>query len=667
VAAAAALAAAAAAAAARADSPAAPLVVLDVPFVAQTEATCGGAAAAMLLRYWGVADVQAEDFAPLIDARREGIPAGPLAEAIAARGLEVRVARAGPADLAAEIASGRPVLALVDSGGGRRHWVVVIAFAAGRVLVNDPAAGPYRLWAESAFRRSWSATNGLALLAAPSQLRPAPPRPAAPPAAPAASASGCDALVDDAVRIAGAEPAAAARALAAAAALCPADARPRREIGALHFRQERWREAADAAQAATRLDPGDTEAWRLLAASRFLADEPRDALAAWNRVGEPRLDTLRLDGLARTRHDVATGVAGLPARGVLTPESVAHAERRLAELPSASSARLAYRPRPRGWADVVASVAEPGLVAAPAALAVGLAADVAQREARLRVHSPTRRGERLELGGRFLEGSPALWAQLETPRLLGLPGVVSLSALGESQSYDFGAGPFSESRRRGAVDWADWPTATWRLGVGIALDRFQGGRACPSARVFAERRFADDHVALLGDLAGWRPLGSSRSFGEGGVGLAARSSTRARLAVTARLDARRASAAAPLALWPGAGTGTGRPLLLRASPLRGDGAIDGEAFGRGLVHATVEAEVRVIRFGPAALGAATFADWARAWDRPGAPGAGPDVFAIGGGLRLWLGGPGALRLDAAHRPGGRGVVVSAGWLAAWPR
>ena len=39
------------------------LSVPDVPFVAQSEALCGGAALAMVLRYWGTTGVQAEDFA----------------------------------------------------------------------------------------------------------------------------------------------------------------------------------------------------------------------------------------------------------------------------------------------------------------------------------------------------------------------------------------------------------------------------------------------------------------------------------------------------------------------------------------------------------------------------------------------------------------------------
>ena len=46
---------------------------LDVPYVAQSEALCGGAASAMVLRYWGARGVSAEEFVSLLNARRDGI------------------------------------------------------------------------------------------------------------------------------------------------------------------------------------------------------------------------------------------------------------------------------------------------------------------------------------------------------------------------------------------------------------------------------------------------------------------------------------------------------------------------------------------------------------------------------------------------------------------
>jgi hypothetical protein len=42
--------------------------VLDVPFIAQSESLCGGAAAAMVLRYWGERGLTAESFSHLVDA-----------------------------------------------------------------------------------------------------------------------------------------------------------------------------------------------------------------------------------------------------------------------------------------------------------------------------------------------------------------------------------------------------------------------------------------------------------------------------------------------------------------------------------------------------------------------------------------------------------------------
>ncbi len=43
------------------------LHLLDVPYLPQSEALCGGAAVAMVMRYWGAANVYAETFAGLVD------------------------------------------------------------------------------------------------------------------------------------------------------------------------------------------------------------------------------------------------------------------------------------------------------------------------------------------------------------------------------------------------------------------------------------------------------------------------------------------------------------------------------------------------------------------------------------------------------------------------
>ena len=50
-----------------------PLAILDVPFISQSEALCGGAAVAMIMRYWGARGLDAESFAHLVDRSAAGI------------------------------------------------------------------------------------------------------------------------------------------------------------------------------------------------------------------------------------------------------------------------------------------------------------------------------------------------------------------------------------------------------------------------------------------------------------------------------------------------------------------------------------------------------------------------------------------------------------------
>ena len=57
---------------------------LDVPYVAQSEALCGGAASAMVLRYWGARGIDAEQFAGALNSSRDGIETGALVDAIVA-------------------------------------------------------------------------------------------------------------------------------------------------------------------------------------------------------------------------------------------------------------------------------------------------------------------------------------------------------------------------------------------------------------------------------------------------------------------------------------------------------------------------------------------------------------------------------------------------------
>src|SRR4029453_15524838 len=65
-------------------------VRLDVPYLPQTEDMCGGAAVAMLFRYWGDAHADIEQFAALLDKRAGGIAEQVLVDAVERRGWQTR-------------------------------------------------------------------------------------------------------------------------------------------------------------------------------------------------------------------------------------------------------------------------------------------------------------------------------------------------------------------------------------------------------------------------------------------------------------------------------------------------------------------------------------------------------------------------------------------------
>jgi hypothetical protein len=643
--------------------------VLDVPFLAQGEDLCGGAAVAMVMRYWGAADVQAEDFAPLVEPARAGITTGALVRAVDERGWRALPFRASVETVRGHLARGRPVVALIRVAGGRHHYVVLVAWSGGRVLLHDPALGPFRVWTERDLLTAWQPTETWALLVLPeAPARAAVPRPA-PDAAPPPAAA-CTPLVSAAVEAArqGDWDEAGSR-LEAAVALCPGDARPVRELAGVRFQQQRWKEAASYAERAAAADPRDDFTWRLLGTSRFLAGDPDGALVAWNRVGEPGLDRVHVDGLERTRAEVLKAVLDLPPRAVLTRDAVIRARRRLGELPAVSSWRLGVEPLGGGRADLRAAVVErPVLEPVRAWLGRSVVDAVTGREVRVVAASLIGGGEALGGGVRWWSGRPGFWITASEPGAFGLPGITTVAALLDDQRYATPEAGVRERRRRVALSAADWTSASLRLGLTVAFDQFERRTrsAYASLAVSAERRAAGERMAIFGEGACWR--GAAPPFATVGLRAAFRSAVEPRRLVahaTAGIEA--ASGQAPFAVWQGAGTGTGRPFLLRGHPLMRDRSIAGDAFGRTLIHGTVELEAKGRRLGPLAIGGAAFVDVARARSRLTGPGWGRGLADAGLGLRLRAPGMGpAVRIDAATPIGSSRWRVSAAWVGRWP-
>src|SRR3954454_11522585 len=92
-------------------------LAIDVPYLPQTDALCGGAAAAMVFRYWGDAHADAQSFAPLVDRDAGGIANGVLTQAIQARGWRTSGVAGSLDALRTSINDHRPVIVLLPDRG----------------------------------------------------------------------------------------------------------------------------------------------------------------------------------------------------------------------------------------------------------------------------------------------------------------------------------------------------------------------------------------------------------------------------------------------------------------------------------------------------------------------------------------------------------------------
>lgn len=648
-----------------------PLAVPDVPYLPQTASLCGGASLAMVLRYWGAVGIQPEDFAAALSAPGRGITTGTLRQLAEDRGYRALAFRGEPAEAASQLERGRPLIALAGARAGG-HYVVLLAWANERVLLHDPALGPFRVIPEAEWLRRWNASGRWTLLVLPDPRREAARRH---PGEAVAGEDACAALTRPAVETADrGDLASAMRDLAAAAVACPGSSAPLREMAGLELRRENWAGAADLAERALARDRNDALSWRLLGTSRFLAGEQEEALGAWNQVGEPRLDLVRIGGLARTPFRTVYDYLEEEPDEVLTPRSLRRAQRRVTALPALDGSRVSYRPLPGGRARLEVDVVErPTIDPLPSLLLESAIRAVTDHGAVVSLANLTATGDAGRAFWRWQPNRPQVSVAASAPRALGLPGIVTVEALWDEQSYRVpaegsGGTLVRERRKRAALTLEDWSQADSKVGVTVAFDEWngRGGSLSISGRV--DQRLAGDRVSIGGGLAGWAPR-SGPPFGAASLRLAARSRATAGERPVLRLDLsyEAASARAPLALWPGAGTGLGRDLLLRAHPLVRDGIIDGQAFGRQVLRAGVEGEARMAFLGPVRLSAAVFVDAARVLAPLPSDSSRPTLVDVGAGLRIRI--PGrraALRADVATPWGGVRPRLSVGWQQQWP-
>jgi hypothetical protein len=712
---------------------------LDVPYLPQTDALCGGAAVAMVYRYWGDLHADVKQFASLVDRRAGGIADRALVEAITKRGWTAIRFDGSVPRLRAHIADGQPVIVLLADGRTRYHYVVVIGAEPDRIIVHDPAWGPSRSIQETEFVRLWRAANFWSLLVLPaavtgttaSGFRPTLQAPslAARGESVASHRDGrgasrarrddreyreylreeqrsprgciarrmqpdfhhglpvsgfsrtrpigantdvsCESRLGQAVAsIQALGLASADQILATVRAECPGSPGPLLELAGLRFAQRRWSEAAALARDAVTLDSTDSYAWDVLGSSLFMLDDSIRALRAWNHIGRPRVNAVRIEGLRRTRYQVIADTLHVETGDVLTAEAFERSRRILNDIPDRAAARVALRPEADGFAslDVVLHerpVRPRGAVEWAAVSARG----AVDREVRVAVPGFTGQGEIWTARWRWWEGRPALAVSFAAPRGGRLPGLWQVDGSWEAQTYWFGSVPPEprrrESRVHGSATFAGWLTGELRYGFTGGLDSWDGARRDASFGASLERRSNGDRVSLALEGTRWIPLTGDRGFSSLAMRGYFRGSPDAKgwdSRIVTGIE--RSSDAAPLALWGGAGEGRARAPLLRAHPLLIGGIIDAghrSAFGRTLTFGSVEAQRWIERPQLPRMGLAGFVDVARA-SRRFIAGSGTNV-DVGGGVRLRLPGwDGALRVDVARGLGDGRNALTFGWL-----
>jgi hypothetical protein len=640
-------------------------VLIDVPFLPQAPELCGGAALAMVMRYWGDRSVQPTDFKSLVKPSARGIETTDLSAAVTARGWQAFAgegASATRADLQRQVDQGRPVIVLIEPTPGRFHYVVVVGVTLSSVVFHDPARTSFHVAAADEFDHEWRGSLNWRLVVLPpptsGSVRSIFGESASPelsaPAVPQARTGACGALVDRGVGLADTDSDAAERVLTAASELCPASADPWLERAGLRFRASAWRETAEFAERAAERDPQNDDAWALLATSRYLGDDQRGALDAWNHIGEPIIDVVKISGARQTPQSAFHRLLELRPRALLTRSAFERAARRLGDAPTASVAHVQFDPAANGRAVVQAAIVERDPYPQhPIDFAVLGGRAIFANEVDVDLAGVAGHGEKLSVLWRWLTERPRVGVSLEMPASVPLPGIATIDAFWEEESYAVpvaGAGVAlaHDERRRVALDLDVWTSGTTRVEGGAALDRFASNNHL-ATRGAIEQHFAGDRVVARAEAEIWS-AGGGPGFWTRDLSVAWRSTPdQSQPFVLVIVGDSAASAGAPRALWMGAGTGQGRPILLRAHPLLDHDVIASSMFGRRVAFQNVEYQHPLRRISTGSIAWAVFVDTANVWNGLGGLETSPFQMDAGAGLRFRL--PedtGSVRLDFAR-------------------
>jgi hypothetical protein len=612
----------------------------------------------MVERWWGRRGVHAEDFAALVRPELGGIRTSDLDASARARGWDTHEVRGTLALTRQLLREGVPVIALIEVGPARYHYVVVIGWSDGSITFHDPAGGPSTSLTEARFLSGWAGADYWALI-----VRPATPvSPALGTVPTTATVSEttdpmpCAPLLDLALDAAGADQLdAAARLLDEAGRACPAEPLVERELAGVRFRQGRHAEASRLAGEYVERAPYDELGWQLLATSQYLSGDYTAALEAWNQIDRPVVDLVVITGSRAVRFQQLAAAIAVPHGTKLTPYRLALAQRRLADVPALRQARVAYQPVAGGLIEVRAAVVERPITDPPWRMAAaGAIGALAQESVHLEVASPTGAGELWAAEWRWEEARPRGAVRVDVPTHLGIPGVLGVEGAWERARVALdttGTSVAEDAWRSAAIGFRGWVTPVVRPSMTLALERWSGDRSYLTVAAGTELRARADRLRVSATAARAAALSGQPSYWRGGVeAMWASSLGLARAAWSARVGGDWASVAAPLGAWPMAGGNRSRAILLRAEPSpRGD-VVAGWAVGRAILHGGLAGDVPVHRVGPLVLAAGAFLDGARIAASADESVGDRSYLDVGVGLRVGIadGELGVLRIDVAR-------------------
>ncbi len=637
-----------------------PTDVLQVPYVAQSELLCGGAAVAMLERWWGRRGVYAEEFAALVRPVAGGILTTDLVRATRSRGWLTTEVRGSPAAVHQALRDSVPVIALIRVAPDRYHYVVIVGWSAGQVTFHDPAVRPYATLATDDFLARWQDADAWTLLILPASVPTAAPIPVPIAIDSLPCRPWLDAAVDAAIagQLDG-----AARLLDTAGRSCPLEPLVLREMAGIRFRQGQHLEAVRLARLYLQQVPGDSLGWQLLASGQYLLGDERGALLAWNAIGWPRMDFVRIDGSRHTRFRTIVDAMSVAPGEVLTPERLALATRRVADLPGLAMARVSFTPVAGGAVELRAAVVERPLIGAvPRLLVRGLVRAVVGRDASLVVSAPLGAGERWTAEWRWETADPRRALRLEIPARLGLPGIVTLET--SSAGFRFSdaaalpAAPLVQQRAT-ALRFGGWLSGSTEALIGARHEEWSAEGAFVAFTMGGALHTLQDRAALR--AIGEQAISASGHQGYSRMQVRAdwtSAQTPSAITWAARLGGDWITASAPRGLRPIAGGGLNRAIPLRAHPYLAGNALPAARSSQAILHAGLAADRRLGQIGPLDVGVGLFLDGADVTTPGGDANEHRQYLDAGAGLRIGLPGAAAaaLHLDLA-----RGLLADRRW------